>query len=97
MTNTGKQIAVVVAVIVGLALLSPFASSFPDGLEKTAEVTGFSAKASTLAHSIFADYTFPGIHSAAVNSILAGLVGAALVFGLVWLLAKLLMKMNRGK
>ena len=67
----------------GLALfLSPFASKLPDGLDAVAERHGFMHTAQSLwaAHTPFAAYLMPGVHSAAVATALAGLLGTAAVF-----------------
>ncbi len=67
----------------GLALfLSPFASKLPDGLNVVAEQQGFAHAAKSLwaAHTPFAKYVVPGMHSAAGATALAGLFGTALVF-----------------
>lgn len=97
MKKPTKQAAAAIAIIVGLILLAPFASSFPDGLERTAEVNGFAAKANTLATTVFTGYSFPGVHSSSVNSILAGLVGAALVGVLGYVFGKMLRKNRRDR
>ena len=61
-------------------ILSPFASSYPDGLEKTAEKLEFSAlaKESMTPLTVMADYLFPGIENEGIATSLAGMTGAAL-------------------
>ena len=75
----------------GVACLSPLASSSPDGLERVAEDKGFIGLAVEAPFQIIADYVFPGIESEAVATILAGLIGTlvlfAVAYGLAWLLA----------
>lgn len=68
-----------------LAVLSPLASSHPDGLEWVAEQAGFLEKAAAPGFEIIPDYVFPGVSNEAVATILAGLVGAALVLGVALL------------
>jgi cobalt/nickel transport system permease protein len=80
-----------------LVLLSPLASAFPDGLEKTAEVQGFADKAGTLFGSLMADYSVPGINSSSASGILAGLAGVVIVFCLAYLFGKLLAKNHKDK
>jgi len=63
-----------------LAVLSPLASSYPDGLEKVAENQGFLEKAHESMFSVIPDYMFPGIENEAVATIIAGLLGTLLVF-----------------
>jgi hypothetical protein len=71
-------------------MLSPLASTAPDGLEKVAEEHGFIESARSPFYHLVADYLFPGIANEAVATIIAGLLGTALVFGLAlsaaWLL-----------
>ncbi len=82
---------VVGLVITGLVVIASafFASSDPDGLERVAEDTGFLAAAENSPFAIIADYAFPGV-GGPLATILAGLIGAAVLFGLVWLLGRAL-------
>lgn len=78
-------------VILGLIVfVLPFASPWPDGLEKVASALGFESKALTkqLVSSPLADYRFPGIGSLPLATALAAVVGAGLVFILSFVLAK---------
>jgi len=81
-----------IALLVCLAVagLSPLASSSPDGLERVAEDKGFISLAQEAPFQIIADYVFPGIESEAVATILAGLIGTLVLFGVVYGLAWLL-------
>lgn len=74
----------------GLALLSPLASPHPDGLERVAEDKGFLDQAEDAPYGIIPDYTVPGIENPAVATIVAGLIGTLLLFGLGYGLAWLL-------
>ena len=65
-----------------VAVLSPLASPHPDGLERVAEDQGFVDRAQDPPFHIFAGYLFPGIEDERLATILAGLVGTAIVFGL---------------
>ncbi|MBA7482344.1 hypothetical protein ES707_17830 [subsurface metagenome] len=76
--------------------LSPFASSFPDGLEKIAEDLGFIEKGKAIFSSPLAGYLFPGIESERLATSLAGIIGVLLVFGLAWELERLLSKGRTG-
>ena len=73
-----------VIVVVAAAL---FASGDPDGLERVAEDTGFSGAAEGSPFSIIADYIVPGVDGP-LATILAGLIGVAVLFGVVWLLGR---------
>jgi hypothetical protein len=74
--------ALIISLLV--AVLSPLASSSPDGLEKIAENKGFIDLAHNAPFQVIADYVFPGIKSDAVATILAGLLGTLVVFGVVY-------------
>ena len=73
-----------------LACLSPLASSSPDGLERVAEDKGFINLAEETPFQIIADYVFPGMENEALATILAGLIGTLILFGMVYALAWLL-------
>jgi hypothetical protein len=73
-----------------MAILSPLASSSPDGLEKVAEDRGFIDVALAPIFSIFPDYVIPGVTNEAMATILAGLLGTLILFGIGFGLAKLL-------
>ncbi len=75
------QIALAVCLLI--AVISPLASSSPDGLEKVAEKQGFIGIAQDAPFKIIADYVFPGIENEAIATILAGLLGTIVIFGAV--------------
>jgi len=77
-------------VCLAVACLSPLASSSPDGLERVAEDKGFIDLAGEAPFQIIADYVFPGIENEALATILAGLIGTLILFGMVYGLAWLL-------
>jgi ABC-type Fe3+ transport system permease subunit len=68
-------------IALALAVISPLASSHPDGLEWVAEQRGFLDAAQGPAYEIIPDYVFPGVSNEAVATILAGIVGTLIVFG----------------
>lgn len=70
----------VIAVV--LAIVSPLASTHPDGLEWVAEQKGFLDTAQGPLYEIIPDYVFPGISNEAVATILAGILGVMIVFAL---------------
>jgi len=72
-----------------VALLSPLASSSPDGLERVAEDKGFFEKAVASAFSIIPDYAFPGIRNEALATMLAGLIGTFIIFALAYAIGRL--------
>lgn len=79
-------------VALGLAVfVAPFASGWPDGLERVAAALGFqsAARAPQLAAPL-PEYVVPGLGSAVSSTVIAGSVGTLLAFGLAYLLARLL-------
>lgn len=61
-------------------ILSPFASSLPDGLERVAENLGFLERSEEPIFKVIEDYTFPGIKSEFLSTSLAGLSGSIIIF-----------------
>ncbi|MFN2225155.1 MAG: PDGLE domain-containing protein [Anaerolineae bacterium] len=70
-----------------LALLSPLASPHPDGLERVAADQGVGDQAQDAPYQVMPDYAFPGIENDALATIVAGLLGTLLLFGLGYGLA----------
>lgn len=83
-------------VCLAVACLSPLASSSPDGLERVAEDEGFIGLAGEAPFQIIADYVFPGMENEALATILAGIIGTLILFGVAYGLAWLL-KSRRGR
>ncbi len=79
----------------GLAILSPLASPWPDGLERVAENKGFMDVALKPAFEVIPDYVFPGVGNEALATILAGLMGTLILFGLSYGLGALLRRRDR--
>ena len=73
-----------------VALLSPLASSSPDGLERVAEDRGFIGLAQEAPFQVIADYVFPGLENEALATILAGIIGTLILFGVAYGMAWLL-------
>jgi len=73
-----------------LALLAPLASSSPDGLERVAEVKGFIETAQGAVFEVIPDYVMPGVGNNAGATILAGLLGTLILFGIGYGLAQAL-------
>lgn len=70
-------------------VLAPLASPDPDALERVARDEGFLDRAREALHSILPGYTVPGLEGG-LSTILAGLLGVAVVFGLMVFLGLLL-------
>ncbi len=81
----GLAIAVLIVVV-----LAPLASPDPDGLESVAGNEGFLDSARDSVVQLLPDYSIPGVDDPALSTILAGLVGVALVFGLMVVLGRVL-------
>ena len=81
-------LAIVAAIVV---VLAPLASPDPDGLESVAGQQGWLLTAQSALYHVFPDYTIPGLEGAA-GTVVAGLVGVAIVFlamvGLGWVLRR---------
>lgn len=77
-----------IAIATVLAILSPLASSHPDGLEWVAEQHGFIDTAKDALFDIIPDYTMPGISNTALATIIAGVIGVIIVFGVAYGIAR---------
>ncbi len=80
--------ALIVAFI--LTLLAPLASKSPDGLERVAEDKGFIDAAREAWYELVPDYTIPGIGNEALATIISGVLGTALLFGIGYGVARAL-------
>jgi cobalt/nickel transport protein len=86
-------------VAMGLALVvSGFASSAPDGLERVAEDKGFleTAQDHLFADGPLADYAVRGVGNERLSTGLAGLIGVLVTFGIGLALFALLRTMRSG-
>lgn len=68
-------------IAVVLAIASPLASAHPDGLESVAKEIGFLDTAQASKYRILPGYIIPGISNANLATILAGIIGVLIVFG----------------
>jgi len=80
-----------IAAIFLAVILSPFASPWPDGLEKVAEDKGFLEKGQVepAILSPIPDYAWPGLKNEKLATGAAGIFGTLIVFGLGYGLAAL--------
>jgi cobalt/nickel transport system permease protein len=94
--NVGFEFALFALVVaLGLAIfVSPYACSWPDGLDKVAGKFGFEERASTLIKTFIPDYKMPGISSEGIATAIAGAVGTLIMFGLACVVGRVLV---RGK
>jgi cobalt/nickel transport system permease protein len=72
-----------------LAILSPLASSHPDGLEWVAGQNGFLETAKDAFYNVMPDYAMPGISDPNLATIVAGILGAIIVFGVAISIARM--------
>ncbi len=86
----GSRGWVVAGVLISLAviLLSPLASADPDGLERVAGDLGFRAQGAEAPYQILPDYTVPFLGETALSTIIAGMIGAAVVGAIILLLGQ---------
>lgn len=90
--STRQIVGAGLAIAILLALLSPFASSAPDGLESVLERLGIGATSGPSATSpvgVLPDYTIPGLEGG-LSTILAGLVGVLIVVAIGYSVAMLI-------
>jgi cobalt/nickel transport system permease protein len=93
-TKESKEVGgrgwVVAGILVSLiaVFLSPLASSNPDGLERVAQDLGFLNQGSESPFSLLPDYTIPFFGETALSTILAGIIGAGVIAGLVILIGR---------
>jgi cobalt/nickel transport system permease protein len=73
-------------------LLSPLASANPDGLERVAEDLGFLESGLDSPYQILPDYTIPFLGETALSTIVAGIVGALVMLGMMVIIGSLLRK-----
>lgn len=74
-------------VVLALAIASPLASHYPDGLEWVARQQGFLYLERFSLYRLIPGYLFPGIHNPELATIAGGLVGAGVVLALAWAVA----------
>jgi ABC-type Fe3+ transport system permease subunit len=81
----GLAIAALVVVV-----FAPLASSDPDGLERVATDNGFISQAQNVISGLLGGYEIPGVTNATASTILSGLLGVAIVVGIMVLLGRVL-------
>ena len=94
---SGKKMVVVFAIVtIALAaVLSHFASTFPDGLERVSEKLGFAEKGGALLGSPAPDYSAPWMPNTRLSGSVVGVLGAGIVFLCAYLVGRLLSAMRR--
>ncbi len=87
------ELVIGLAVALSIALfLSPFASSWPDGLERVAKDLGFIEKGEGVAilKAPIPDYKFPGLDNEGFSTAISGTIGTFAMFGIGFGVARLL-------
>lgn len=94
--KTFTWLTLAVALLLGV-VISPFASSWLDGLERVAKDKGFIHKGEVtpLVESPLPDYSFPGVGGDRLATAAAGAAGTLLTFAVAYGLAATLRR--RGK
>jgi cobalt/nickel transport protein len=90
-----REIVIGLAAALSIALfLSPFASSWPDGLERVAKDLGFFEKGegAEVLKAPIPDYKFPGMDSEGFATALSGSIGTIVMFCIGFGIARLLRK-----
>jgi cobalt/nickel transport protein len=83
-----------ILILVCLAVLIPFASSDPDGLEKVAETVAIE-ETETSSVGLMPDYTVPAVENTYSSTLAAGVIGIFLVLGATLVLGKSITKPDK--
>ncbi len=96
--KTGVWRFVLLGLIVSLllAVLSPLASSHPDGLERVVEDHGPALSEGHALPAPMPDYAAPGVSGESLATILAGLAGTLTVFAVALLVGRLAARRGRS-
>ena len=78
---------VLLAVIIGLAILLPFASAYPDGLETVVQNAGLE-EPNAFWHGLMPDYSLPTIEDPYFSTLASGLAGILLVLAFAFLFGR---------
>lgn len=75
------------AMIIGLTILLPFASAYPDGLETVAQNAGIE-ETEGLWHGLMPDYSLSAIENPYFSTLASGLAGICLVLVFTFLVGR---------
>lgn len=89
-----KHFGILIFTLIGLAVLIPFASEAPDGLEKVAESLGI-GEHEPIWSGLMPDYSLPTVNNPYVSTLLAGFLGVFVVFGTAYLLGNAITRPNK--
>jgi cobalt/nickel transport system permease protein len=93
----GKQGALVLVLVAAFVsfVLSPYASTFPDGLERVAGDAGFLKNGKTLFTALIPDYIFPGVSNESFATAIAGIIGVAITLAVVYAIGIVIKRRSR--
>ncbi|RLI22556.1 cobalamin biosynthesis protein CbiN [Candidatus Bathyarchaeota archaeon] len=86
-----NETILLIATIIALAILIPFASSNPDGLERVAESLEVEEPA-PLWRGIMPDYSLENIDNPYVSTLISGMLGVCLVLAASFIIGKAVSK-----
>jgi len=97
-TTSGGRGWIYAGILISLlaVLISPLASGSPDGLERVAEDIGFLDQGMDAPYEILPDYTIPFLGETGLSTILAGVVGALILMGILILIGRSLRKPEKA-
>jgi cobalt/nickel transport protein len=87
-------IKVIILTLICLAVLTPLASDFPDGLKKVAETLGIEEHDPAW-KGLMPDYTLPTIDNPYISTFVASTFGVFLVLGVAFILGIVITKPSR--
>lgn len=98
-TTASRSLSFLLVALVVAAFLAPWASPYPDGLERVAEDQGFleQSEGRELIQGLMPDYLFPGIGNEKLATAIAGISGTVLTFVAAWGLGRLLLPKSLKK
>jgi len=82
-----KYFKILILILVSLAILIPFSSTFPDGLETVAENVN-TEEPEQIWKGLFPDYSTQNINNSYLSTIIAGFSGVLLVLCVSFLFGK---------
>lgn len=89
-----RYLEALILILACLAVLTPLASDFPDGLERVAETLGIEERESAW-KGLMPDYTLPAIDNPYASTLLAGAFGVFLVLCVAFILGIAITKPSR--
>jgi cobalt/nickel transport system permease protein len=87
-SRSANWVGLGLAIALALTLVSPLASSDPDGLNRVAEDAGFDSAAQDAPYEILPGYSIPFIQDESLTKILAVATGTLVVFGIAYFVGR---------